>query len=191
MDRRTFLLGSIGLPLSDRADLQLAIPSVPVSQLPLELAQKLDTEVSRRLPDGEVSVRDFGAQGDGVADDTRAFRQANQYERFVVPAGNYLLHGELAINANVSFRDGARLIASPGARIIFNSAVDAGDWPIFIGDGAFYAGDRFGKARASWFGVVCDGKTDNTASLMPSTNVGESSASSFQVGNVATLAHIG
>ncbi|MCD8566475.1 MAG: glycoside hydrolase family 55 protein [Alphaproteobacteria bacterium] len=45
-----------------------------------------------------VSVKDFGAVGDGLADDTVAFQNAlNAHESIMIPSGSYLISGTLEI----------------------------------------------------------------------------------------------
>ncbi|TGD43482.1 right-handed parallel beta-helix repeat-containing protein [Pseudotabrizicola sediminis] len=54
-----------------------------------------------------VDVRDFGARGDGVADDTAAFAAADaaaQGRTVTVPAGTYLIAGNLTINNPIRFQ---------------------------------------------------------------------------------------
>jgi len=54
----------------------------------------------------QVDVRDFGAIGNGVADDTAAFEAANAAadgRTVLVPAGNYLLNGDVTFDTPVKF----------------------------------------------------------------------------------------
>ncbi|MFN4154902.1 MAG: glycosyl hydrolase family 28-related protein [Paracoccaceae bacterium] len=54
-----------------------------------------------------VDVRDFGARGDGVADDTAAFAAADsaaQGRTLTVPAGTYRIAGNLTINNPIRFQ---------------------------------------------------------------------------------------
>ncbi len=53
-----------------------------------------------------VSVRDYGAMGDGTTDDTAAFEAANDAadgRTVFVPAGNYLLQSSVTIDTNMKF----------------------------------------------------------------------------------------
>ncbi len=55
---------------------------------------------------GVVDVRDFGAVGDGVADDSVAFEAADQAangRRIYVPPGTYLLNQNVSLSADVDF----------------------------------------------------------------------------------------
>jgi len=60
-------------------------------------------EEAYRIPEATVSVRDFGARGDGESDDTAAFREAIAVgggKRVLVPEGRYRLSDVLEINAS-------------------------------------------------------------------------------------------
>jgi hypothetical protein len=79
-----------GDPVAVPADGTMSLPNVTVTGT---------GAVSRNLGDklGErVSVKDFGAVGDGLTDDTRAFEQALAAHDYVfVPSGTYILHRPL------------------------------------------------------------------------------------------------
>jgi len=86
-----------------------------------------------------LSIRDFGAVGDGVADDTLAFTNAierchkNNGGRINVGAGTYLT-GPIHLKSNIN------LHLEPGASIVFNDNFD--DWPAI---------------KSRWEGVECYG----------------------------------
>jgi hypothetical protein len=66
-------------------------------------------QVSSVLPDGAVSVLDFGVRGDGKTDDTKAFQNAlNSFGTrggtVYVPAGTYLFSGSLNIPSAVTLK---------------------------------------------------------------------------------------
>lgn len=66
----------------------------------------------------EINVRDCGAVGDGVADETQAFRMALDHGGTVyVPAGDYLLKRTLDITVPVCMR------GEPGSRLLVRSGV--------------------------------------------------------------------
>lgn len=81
------------------------IPALCVAGLAVERTQAADPLVRAAVPADVVSVRDFGAVGDAVADDTKAFRAALAAagERpgavVAVPIGNYRLSGALSVPA--------------------------------------------------------------------------------------------
>jgi hypothetical protein len=88
-----------------------------------------------------VSVRDLGAKGDGVADDTRAIIDAlhdNSSATVVVPAGTYLLKNPVVI------RDfSGRLQCEAGSRFVYLDSSQPG-WKFLGGNGALITGFRAG-----------------------------------------------
>jgi hypothetical protein len=80
-----------------------------------------------RGDDTVVSVRNFGAIGDGHADDTAALRAAAATgEALRVPAGRYVLTGDVTFRAPVHFDYQAALWASGDVAITFNGELFAG-----------------------------------------------------------------
>ena len=72
-----------------------------------------------------VDVRDFGAVGDGVTDDTLAFRAADAAAAgggIVVPAGNFCIRQDLSISAPIRFK--GKLSTPTNARIALMSSFD-------------------------------------------------------------------
>lgn len=90
-------------------------------------------------PQKSLSIRDFGAVADGVADNTIAFKNAivqaskNNGGRIVVGAGTYLT-GPIRLKSNVN------LHLEKGASIVFNDNFE--DWPAI---------------KSRWEGVECYG----------------------------------
>lgn len=67
------------------------------------ISTRLNT-LEDRLLSIRFSVKDFGAVGDGVADDTNAFRQAAQLGQVVsVPEGVYIVSQQVSLVANTQF----------------------------------------------------------------------------------------
>ena len=90
-------------------------------------------------PQKKLSIRDFGAVGDGVADNTKAFNNAieqadkNNGGKIIVPAGTYLT-GPIHLKSNIN------LHLEKGAVIAFNDNFE--DWPAI---------------KSRWEGVECYG----------------------------------
>lgn len=75
------------------------------------------TKVTYSMIEGSaVSVTDFGAVGNGVANDTAAIQAAiNTGKDIIFPAGTYLIQSDIGLKSN------ARLIGQPGAVIYRNT----------------------------------------------------------------------
>jgi polygalacturonase len=87
----------------------------------------------------KLNIRDFGAVGDGIGDNTQAFKDAiaecsrNKGSKLIVPAGKYLT-GPIHLKSNMS------LHLETGAIILFNDNFD--DYP---------------PVKSRWEGVECYG----------------------------------
>jgi len=74
---------------------------------PASLARAQEAGAAKLLPSGHLSVRDFGAAGDGKADDTGAFAAAMKAaaatggNTVFIPPGTYLIKGALDVPENV------------------------------------------------------------------------------------------
>jgi hypothetical protein len=74
---------------------------------------------------GLVDVRDYGAKGNGVTDDSAAFNAADSAadgQTVMVPAGNYLLEGNVTMQSPVRFE--GRILQSPRYRFILQRDYD-------------------------------------------------------------------
>ena len=106
-----------------------------------------------------VSVKDFGAKGDGVTDDTAAFRKAMSLGWLFVPAGSYLL-SSVSIEADMYFCLGAHIKAKPGATVELKGQITSPKQFIFRGDGNYViagkdgdTGEHYKETHCSWWGV--------------------------------------
>src|SRR2546428_10171246 len=77
-----------------------------------------------------LNVHDFGALGDGVADDTESLQRtfdAAVYQTVVIPKGSYRT-GTITIPAHVdvSFQNGAVLVLQDDADLEWNGTLSAG-----------------------------------------------------------------
>lgn len=83
-----------------------------------------------------VSVMDFGAVGDGVADDTAAIQAASLVsDCLVVPKGVFLITSDLTITSTVVVKNGGSFNVSSSKTLVFSGALLAGEYLIFQGDG--------------------------------------------------------
>jgi len=121
--------------------------------------------------DGPLDVRDFGAVGDGVADDSAAFRKA------LVEAGEdgatlVVVRGEFQVrdlhippNMTLAFRQGGRLHVPDGESITIDGAIEAAIAPIFTGEGAVGGRAQLRYVYPQWFGAAGDGSRDDSGAL--------------------------
>ena len=97
-----------------------------------------------------VSVKDFGAVGDGVTNDYAAFDKANSFNNFAVPVGNYKLDSNLTLTKLIAFAPGAVLTLSPGVTVTFAKGQE--------------------NISPLLFGAVGDGITNDTVAIQAAIN---------------------
>ena len=115
----------------------------------------------------DIDVKEMGAVGDGVTDDTRAIETAieaarQQKTRLFFSAGTYVLREDMTFPQDlcIVFGNGARLFSDK--RIPIDAAMAAPTYaPVFIGAGTVEL-NRSPQANPLWFGAVGDGVTDDT-----------------------------
>lgn len=103
-----------------------------------------------------VNVKDFGAVGNGVTDDSGAVNNAlSAAEDVLFPAGVYAIKQNLTFPAgkHVIFADGAKLTIASGITVTVNSGIHAGLYPLFIGAGRVVAGIPNQTVFPQWFGA--------------------------------------
>jgi hypothetical protein len=119
-----------------------------------------------------VSVKDFGAVGDGVADDTVAFAAAvaaSATGTILVPTGTYRIGTNLTIprTHGLWFSVSGIMSIDSGVTLAINGSVDAPDAQIFAGAG-LATGITFadvGRIHVRWFGAKGDGTTDDATEI--------------------------
>lgn len=119
----------------------------------LNAANSVGRTVNSKLSEF-VSVKDFGAVGDGVTSDTTAFVQALAFANtIVVPAGQYRINSNISVvnGKRLQFRDGASLTIDAGVTVTFGGQVEAGIEQLFFGSGVVL-GLRF--VRPEWWGAT-------------------------------------
>lgn len=106
-----------------------------------------------------VNVKDFGAKGDGVTDDSASCSEMAKtvgYVRF--PRGKFSL-STVEFDCPSYFDPGAELFALPGATVIFRGEINAPKQYIFKGEGNYNlgndsdSGEQARAVHASWFGA--------------------------------------
>jgi hypothetical protein len=118
------------------------------------------TTVQSKLRES-VSVKDFGAVGDGVADDTAAIQAALAASTQVVfPAGTYLVSTVTITGGVLAFVSGAVLSIPTGQTVSFvNTQIDAGRQKIFNcgGTGKVNGTVNNDLIFPEWWGAIADG----------------------------------
>lgn len=107
-----------------------------------------------------ISVKDYGAVGDGQADDTKAFEAAiAQGKPLLVSSGSYVV-GDLDITVPLSFLPGAALLAKSGSTVSLREQISSPKQHIFQGNGTYTialtdaeSGEQLKEGHCAWWGV--------------------------------------
>jgi hypothetical protein len=123
------------------------------------LAGAITRTIRAKLLDN-VTIKDFGAIGDGINDDGVAIgKMATALGYVVYPAGNFLTATNLTITVPQFFREGAVLTVGTGTTLsIYNRVHSSNQW-IFQGTGVVLflinstGGEDSQRIHGGWFGV--------------------------------------
>jgi hypothetical protein len=126
----------------------------------------VQTTVQAKLQEN-VSVKDFGATGDGVTDDTAAFVAALAAADYIhVPDGTYLIGTNLTVPvSNTLVFSGGDLIIDSGVTLTYNGGIQASVQKIFTINGTFAGKPQTGVGYPEWYGAISDGTTDDSAAI--------------------------
>ena len=124
-----------------------------------------------------VSVKDFGAVGDGVANDAPAIVAAvaaSASGTILFPSGTYRISANVTIPRThaVWFTSNGIISIDSGVTLAINGAVDAPEAQIFSGAG-LATGPTFadvGEINVRWFGAKGDGSTDDSLAIQAAVN---------------------
>jgi len=117
------------------------------------------TTVQTKLREN-VSVKDFGAVGNGSTDDRGAISAAQTAaagNTLLFPAGTYSIASNLTITANCEFQAGAILAPASGVTVTMTGAIVAGVYKIFAVSALKHVDCTNAKVLAApveWWGVV-------------------------------------
>jgi pectate lyase len=129
--------------------------------------------------DGAQTIREYGAKGDGVSDDTDAFFEAkkrnNGIATIIIPKGTYRISTELALPSGISLvflsgaqvkvdanmtvngiihclGGGAHFEINSGSTLIIKNHLEAGRYQVFAGQGKVdFAGGGTPKIYVDWW----------------------------------------
>ena len=107
-----------------------------------------------------ISVKDYGAVGDGQTDDTKAFEAAiAEGKPLLVSSGSYVV-GDLDITVPLSFLPGAALLAKSGSTVSLREQISSPKQHIFQGNGSYTialtdaeSGEQLKEGHCTWWGV--------------------------------------
>lgn len=122
------------------------------------LAGAIKRTILSKLTD-DVTVKDFGAVGDGINDDRAAINQmATQLGYVIFPAGNFRIPGNHTIAVPSFYREGAYLTVDAGVTVWVNNRVNSPNQWIFRGTGRVLftlttTGEDAQFVRVGWFGA--------------------------------------
>jgi hypothetical protein len=118
-----------------------------------------------------VNVKDFGAVGDGVADDTAAFQSANTTGKpIVVPNGNYVISSPITFSSYVEMFPIAKLITN--SNLTFNGGFKASISHVFSGSGTIsFNASNFEVGYAEWFGAITNDNSQDCTNALEKAHV--------------------
>lgn len=101
---------------------QLADGAVTEAKLSTDIANA--ATYAKLMSEEVINVRHFGAEGDGVTDDTTAFNTAFAYAHLIgggvvfIPAGTYIIGGNYPSKDYVEFYSNTHIVGVPGATVL-------------------------------------------------------------------------
>ena len=115
-----------------------------------------------------VSVKDFGAVGDGTTNDTAAIQAASAAtSEIYFPVGTYLINTSISISASAVFADGAALKPASGQTVTLAKAIKAGRHKIIdtsLG-GLIAVTRKESVGYPEWFGAIIDSSANAAVNL--------------------------
>ena len=120
---------------------------------------------------GTVNMKNEGAKGDGVSDDTAVFKTILEKTKgsgaTIEIADGVFVVGTLAFpeTTTLQFRNGGKLAVAKGGTVTIDGSVDAGICEIFTGEGAVAGRPKVLHVYPQWFGAKGDEGGDDSAAL--------------------------
>lgn len=154
----TFATATSPIPLQ-QLDLNFAAvgSSANVSYI-APITNAVSRTTSSKLSDF-VSVKDFGATGNGTTDDTSALSlmSSSTSNQVYVPSGTYLISGNVSLNPLMIFEKGAIFNIATGVTVAFAGGVSAGVFQIFncAGTGKVTINNQYTSiGYPEWWGAI-------------------------------------
>ncbi|MEX2574010.1 MAG: glycosyl hydrolase family 28-related protein [Balneolaceae bacterium] len=127
--------------------------------------------------EGVIHLRDYGASGDGVTDNSAVFEQIlndlpNDGGRVVIPSGSYLL-GDITFPEQVTivFRNGGRFLIPENREVRINGTVETGIGQIFSGAGTVAGSLKNLQVFPQWFGARGDGENNDAPAIQQAADL--------------------
>lgn len=113
-----------------------------------------------------INVKDFGATGNGVIDDTSSILAASTFGPTIIPSGTYEIGSNLTLPNFVTMMPGATLQIASGKTVTFNAGFDAGIYRVFSGSGTVVFNPEFlSTGYPEWWGAVTNNGSDCLSSI--------------------------
>jgi hypothetical protein len=124
----------------------------------------VQTNVEAKLAQ-TVSVKDFGAVGDGVTNDAAACLAANNAtDGFTLPNGTYYIDTNTTLTKPITMTPGAQFLVAAGRTLTINAPVYAGSRQYIFNGASGSVTGTFGNVDlwVDWFGAVPDSSISAT-----------------------------
>lgn len=127
--------------------------------------------------EGFVNVKDYGAKGNGSADDTTAIKNAVSAAAGKIvffPEGTYKVTSLTFPDNVIPYFAKNAFVNHSGTVTVNSKEIYSSGTAVFIGNGGFAGFSNIGTLNVKWFGAYGDGKHDDTAAIQAAVNRGVS-----------------
>lgn len=131
--------------------------------------------------DKMINVKDEDAEGDGVTNDTAAFREiledvGKNSAVIEIPAGTFLVD-KISFPENVTLKfNGGRILVPKDGSVEINGVIDAGICEIFTGEGDVKGNVKNLYVYPQWFGAKGDEKSDDATAIQKAAALAKTSS---------------
>lgn len=127
--------------------------------------------------EGMISIREYGAVGDGRTNDTPAFRRAleaigGEEATIRIMRDQFVIDGvTFPENVSLMFRNGGGLFIPEGGTIQIHGTIASGITRIFSGEGTVEGQIKNRYVYPQWFGARGDGKHDDAQAIQKAADL--------------------